>query len=358
MSRLILHAQHAEQGACFAPYGAWEVPEHYGHPNEEYLAVRERVGLSDLSPLGRLLVSGPDRFQFLQSIVSNDLHLLQPNRAIYSTLLSAKGKVLSAFYIYPLEDAFLLEMDQPDDGVTAQHLTRYKFRSKVTIDRPSWGRLSVSGPNAGPLLTPYFSDLPTEEGQFLSKQVNGISAVLIRRCLHGEEGYQIYIQETGLVALWERLVSVGREVGLLPVGHAALEILRIEAGQLRYGVDMDDQTIPIEAGLESIGISYAKGCYPGQEVLARIQTYGHVNKHLSGLIIEGNVVPVKGDRIFQQDVDRGWITSATLSPTLKKVIAMGYVRSECAVPGTQVDVKTAQSRCMARTVILPFYRRF
>lgn len=323
---------------------------------DAYRAIRERVGLADLSHTGRLFISGVDRLPFLQNLVSNDLRLPRTDKAIYNTLLSAKGKILSAFYVYPLEEALLLELDQPDAETTAQQLMRFKFRSRIKIDRPPWGRLLIAGPNARSLLSSCFTDLPTEENQFLSKEIHGCPAMLTRRSLTGEEDYQIYIHEAGLTALWEQLLAAGG-ADLLPVGGAALEILRIEAGMPRYGVDMDDQTIPIEAGLESAAISYTKGCYPGQEVLARIQTYGHVNKQLSGLILEGDEVPEKGDRVVFQGTDRGWITSATLSPALKKVIAMAYVRSEAAAPGTEVEVEINQSRHAAQVVALPFYRR-
>jgi glycine cleavage system T protein len=354
MARLVLHPYHERQGARFLPQGVWETPEHYGHPGDEYQAVRERVGLADLSYTGKLLIGGPDRLPFLQNIVSNDLQLLTPDKTIYNTLLSAKGKMLSAFYVSSLDEELLLEME--DAEATAQQLMRYKFRSRIKIDAPSWGRLLVAGPNARSVLAACATSTPTEENRFFRTELHGGPAILIRRSLTGEEDYQIYIQESGLAALWEQLLYVGQEAGITPVGQTALETLRIEAGLPRYGVDMDDQTIPVEAGLESEAISYTKGCYPGQEVLARIQTYGHVNRKLAGLVIEGDTLPTKGDRIVVQDIDRGWITSATVSPALKKVIAMAYLRTEAATSGTQVEVQSVQSRLPAHVVALPFYR--
>ncbi|HLG22542.1 MAG TPA: glycine cleavage T C-terminal barrel domain-containing protein, partial [Candidatus Manganitrophaceae bacterium] len=157
--------------------------------------------------------------------------------------------------------------------------------------------------------------------------------------------------------LWGRLLSAGNEYGISPVGQAALETLRIEAGRPRYGTDIDEHIIPIEAGLEAEAISYTKGCYPGQEVIARIQTYGHVNKHLSGLIIEGKTLPQKGDKVFQEEKELGWITSATLSPFVGKVIAMGYLRPQISAPGTAVEVEIDQTRVPAQVVERPFYRR-
>jgi glycine cleavage system T protein len=355
MARLVLHPYHEKQGARFLQQGTWEIPGYYTHSGDECRAVRERVGLADLSYTGKLLIGGPDRLPFLQNIVSNDLQLLTPDKAIYNTLLSAKGKMLSAFYVSALDEAFLLEMD--DAEATAQQLMRYKFRSRIKIDTPSWGRLLVAGPNARSVLTACTAKVPAEENQFLQAELHGSPAILIRRSLTGEEDYQIYIQEAGLPTLWEQLLDAGRETGIAPVGQTALETLRIEAGLPRYGVDMDDQTLPVEVGLDSEAISYTKGCYPGQEVLARIQTYGHINRKLSGLVIEGDTLPTKGDRIVVQDTDRGWITSATVSPVLKKVIAMAYLRTEVAAPGTEVEVQTAKSSHPAHVTPLPFYRR-
>jgi folate-binding protein YgfZ len=315
--------------------------------------------MADLSYEGMLLVSGKDRISFLQNIISNNLSDLSGEKGIYSTLLTAKGRVISDFYLYPVGEALLMVLEGSNAENTQQHLMRYKFRAQVKIESPPWGSIVVAGPRGRTILEQLSSEpwSPMAEKSVVHKVIDGFSLICIKQSITGEEDYHLYIPLEGMEKIWDRLLSLGSDVGLLPFGQAALEMLRIEAGKPRYGIDIDEHIIPIEAGLGEEAISYTKGCYPGQEVMARIQTYGHVNKHLFGLILEGERLPKKGDKVFQGDQELGWVTSATYSPLLKKVIAMGYLRPQIALPGTQVEVGVDQMRVPAETTPLPFYRR-
>lgn len=368
MPQLILHSTHQQRGAQFASYGDWTLPECYGDPRLEYRAARERVGLADLSYQAKFSVTGRDRIPFLQSLISNDVRLLSEGKGLYSALLTAKGRVVSDFYLYPLPaastpalrgEALLLEVDASNAENTRRHLMKYKLAAQVKIEPLPWGRLLLCGPSARPLLEKFFGEaLPAmEEKSLFQKEIEGGVVICIKRSITGEDDYHLYFPEERLVKRWEGLLSIGAAFDIAPVGQAALEILRIEAGRPRYGVDIDERIIPNEAGLETEAISYTKGCYPGQEVIARIETYGHVNKHLLGLVLEGKALPKKNDKVFQGDKDLGWITSAAPSPFLGKVIAIGYLRPQIAAPGTAVEVEVDQARIPARVTALPFYRR-
>jgi len=359
MLHLSLHSEHQRRGARFAPYGEWELPERYQDPFSEYRAVRERVGLADLSYQGAFLISGNDRLSFLQNLISNNLNDLQEGKGIYSTLLTAKGRVIADFYLYPMPEALFMELEGSNAEKTRQHLMRYKLRAQVKIEPPPWGRLLLAGPNAKAVLERLSSEgsVPEVEKGIVRQGIGGFSTVCIKRSMTGEEDYHLYLPVAEMEKLWERLLSIGSEFGIAPVGQAALEMLRIEAGKPRYGIDIDEHIIPIEAGLGPEAISYTKGCYPGQEVMARIQTYGHVNKQLFGLVLEGESLPGKGDKVFQGEQELGWVTSATRSPLLGKGIALGYLRPQIALPGTAVEVEVNQVRTAAQTAALPFYRR-
>lgn len=357
MPRLLLHSQHQRRGARFSPYGEWELPSDYGDALSEYRAVRQKVGVADLSHQIPFLITGKDRIPFLQNLISNDLNQLEPGKGLYATLLTAKGRVLSDFYLYLLSEALLMEVEWTNAKKTVEQLMRYKFRSQIKIETPPWGRLLVSGPQARPLLEALLGPLPIhEEKSFFQSERDGTTLLCIKQSMTGGEDYHLCLPLEGLEKRWEGLFSAGDAFGLQPFGQSALEVLRIEAGKLRYGIDIDEHIIPIEAGLEKEAISYTKGCYPGQEVMARIQTYGHVNKHLMGLTIEGSALPKREDKVFQGEKEFGWITSAAWSPAAGKVIAMGYLRPQIAIPGTEVEVEIAQSRKAAKVSTLPFYR--
>lgn len=357
MPTLLLQPQHLQRGARFSAYGEWVLASDYGDASSEYQAVRQKVGVADLSHQTAFLITGKDRIPFLQNLISNDLNPLEPGKGLYATLLTAKGRVLSDFYVYRLPEAFLMDVEWTNVKKTFDELMRFKFRSQIKIETPSWGRLLVSGPQARPLLEALLGPLPIrEEKACLQTEHDGTTLLCVKQSTTGGEDYHLYVPMEGLEKLWERLFSAGGAFGLHPFGQSTLETLRIEAGKLRYGIDIDEHIIPIEAGLEKEAISYTKGCYPGQEVMARIQTYGHVNKHLMGLTIEGSGLPQREDKIFQEEKELGWITSATWSPSRSKVIAMGYLRPQIAIPGTVVEVEIAQTRKPAQVSALPFYR--
>ncbi len=364
MTRLPLHNRHQDKGAQFAVFGTWELPEHYGDPQREYRAVRENVALADLSHQGTLLLTGDDRHTFLQNLTSNDLDLLTDSTGISTCLLTAKGKILSNFHLFSLSeglatDALLIDVEANNVENTKTQLMRYRMRSKVEIIVPDWGRLLVSGPKAKTLLETCFNaPLPTlSEKSFFQKQIGKTSVLCIKRSMTGENDYQLYVAVDEIKSLWDRLLEAGAPLNLSLVGQNALETLRIEAGLPRYGLDMDEDILPIEAGLQTETISYTKGCYPGQEVMARIKTYGHVNKQLAGLILEGDMLPNKGDKIFQEKKTVGAVTSVVESPHLGRIIAMAYLRTTVASPGTALELEIDGNRTEAKVVALPFYQQ-
>lgn len=330
---------------------------------EEYIAIRERVGISDLSHDGHYLISGEDKTSFLQNLISNDVRLATGNKGIYSTLLTAKGKIIADFYLYSLADSYLLTMEAIVAEKTFEHLMRFRLRSKIDIVAPPWGKILVSGPKAWPLLQKLFQKL------FKSALPEGVTTpameepsvvvtpmLCVRQPRTGEASYHLYFRKDLQTEIWTELLSLGEPFGVATVGTSTLETLRIEAGIPRYGVDLTEEIIPIEAGLEGCAISYTKGCYPGQEVVARIKTYGHVNKHRMGLVLNGREAPSGGEKIFFDNIEMGFITAGTFSPFLNKPIATAYLKTSVAIVGAQVVVPLAGQPVLATVTNLPFYQ--
>jgi len=321
----------------------------------DYFAVRERVGICDLSHDGKYLLTGEDRTNFLQNVTSNDVRLAHGNKGIETLLLTAKGKIISDFYLYPLADAYLLTMDVVIAEKTARHFMQVRLRSKINIVAPQWGKILVAGPNAFPLLQKLYKDnLPNMEALSIFSQEQE-PILCVRQPQTGEEDYHLYCRKESLQDIFTALLTLGEPFGVAKVGQSTLETLRIEAGIPRYGVDLSEEIIPIEAGLADPAISYTKGCYPGQEVVARIRTYGHVNKHRMGLLFDENVVLSGGEKVFLGDTEVGWITAGRFSPFLNKMIATAYLRTVAAISGTRVAL--ANQKVFATVADLPFYRR-
>ena len=172
----------------------------------------------------------------------------------------------------------------------------------------------------------------------------------------GAPGFDLFVPNQSLAAVADKLVAVVGQVGGRPVGWQAFETARIEAGIPRFGADMDETNLPLECGIEERAVSYHKGCYIGQEVINRVHSFGHVTKELRGLRLAGDLksLPQRGDKLFHNGKEIGYITSAVKSPALNATIALGYVRREANQIGTELILRTAAGESPAKIVDLPF----
>lgn len=357
-----LHDTHVKLGAAFVEQVGWEVPAHYGDPVAEHLAVRSGIGIMDLSQRGKLRVTGEDRVKWLQSVISNDILPLTQGQGIYSAFLTHKGKMLSYFRVYQLGETLMLE-DVGEVGDTTFSALRkfllYGTKAKMENCAESWGLLLVSGPKAFELIKgAWGSDLSTLTPlNFVIHDIGGHPALLIRTEETGETDIEILMPVDGLPQAWERLWSVGQPLGLKPFGIQALETLRLEAGIPKAGPDLNETIVPPEANLEGKAFSLSKGCYPGQEVVARMDTYGSVRRRLVGLVLEDVVVPPQGAKLFSGEREVGWVSSAVQSPTLGKVIALGFPLRDFTLPGTALTVEINGRHKAATVHTLPFVTR-
>jgi aminomethyltransferase len=256
-----------------------------------------------------------------------------------------------------------MEIESGAAEKTIQHFMKYKMRSKIKIEPLQWGKLLIAGPSARAVLEAALKQpLPDPTERSFSFQPASEVPLVIRTSQTGEDDYHLYCHEARLETRWNNLIATGEKWGIARVGQTALQILRIEAGIPRYGTDIDEDRFPVEAGLEESAISYTKGCYPGQEVVARTKTYGHVNRRLTGLIIKGEETPKYQDTLFQGDQEVGWVTSSVISPLLETPIAMAYLKNSVN-DGIPVEVSMnvvggeLKRRVTAIVTKLPFYER-
>jgi glycine cleavage system T protein len=360
MPRSPLFAVHQALGATFTEVAGWELPQHFGAPEAEYYAVRQGVGLCDLSHHGIVRVSGQDRQRFLHAMVSNDTASLQPGQGCHAAFLTNKGKMVADFVVYAEAEAYLLALATPAVQPLMAALEWFIISEDVVLQDESaqWGLLSLQGPRSAELLTLASGHAVPELPPYAHcpYTLAGQQARLIRRSHTGESGYQLLAAPATLPALWQALWQHQAVCGARPVGMEAYEALRIEAGIPMYGHDMTDETIPVEANLTD-AISYTKGCYIGQEVIARVDARGHVNRKLVGLLLRGPGLPVHGAKLVSPEREVGWITSAAYSPGYRQPVALGYVRREVWAPGTRLAVQTNGTTTEATVVELPFPHR-
>lgn len=362
MKHSLLHNQHTQLGASFEEISGWEIPAHYGNMAAEHQAVRQAVGLADLSHRGKVRVTGDDRVKWLQSIISNDILPLKPGQGRYSSFLTHKGKMLTYFRLYMQTDALMLEDVGEIGETTFQSLRKfllYGTKAKMENCAESWGLLLVSGPKAPYVMQSAFgvdvTDLKPID--FVTAQIGGSHALVLRTEETGEVDIEILLPAASLLPTWTALLEAGSKYGIKPVGTHAREALRMEAGIPKAGADLNEEIVPPEANLEDKAFSLTKGCYPGQEVVARMDTYGSVRRHLVGLVLKDGAIPPKGAKLFSGDREVGWISSAGYSPQLNKVIAFGFPLRDFSKPDTALSIEIDGKKYDATVTALPFYTR-
>lgn len=357
MERSRLYEREVALGATFGEQSGWEVPTAYGDWMHEYQAARQAVAVRDRSPVGRIVVTGDDRFDFFQRMSTNDMRNLKPGTGLPTILTSPVGRIVDYVVLY-VQPESLLMLTSPENRVKdVRWLRSYIFfRDKVKLQdvTTETGLLTVYGPHSELLLRAAFGDQPLGElpmYYYLTVQLAG-QAVHIARA-EGLDGpaFNLWSAAEVLPHVWDRLFTVGVEYGLQPLGERAHAVLRVEAGVPEAGRELTEEINPHEARLLR-AVSFSKGCYIGQEVIARLDTYHKVQKYLVGLLPERPLAP--GMRLVVDGKDVGWVTSVVDSPALGRPIALGYVRTAYAEAGQVVNAIQDGENISVQVKRLPF----
>jgi folate-binding protein YgfZ len=322
-------------------------------PAAQYRAVREAAGVIDRSSIGKAEVEGRDRASFLQGMLSNDVKALAPGQGRAAAFLDAHGKVMALLRVYALADRLLLELPPGLTQKTLLLLDKYLISEKATFEPmdEAYAVLSVQGPSATALLAGLAGQaLDLAPHAHVEASLGGVPARVVQRSEFGARpGFFIWTAPDAAPAL---RAAVGA-AGAVSVEPGVAEVLRVEAGEPAYGQDVDESVILPETALERL-VSYTKGCYIGQEVVARVKYRGHVNRALTGLRLEGERVPEPGSVVVAGERDIGRVTSAVRSLGLGVPIALGYVRREHLEPGSEVMVRIDEALVPARVTPPPF----
>jgi len=275
---------------------------------------------------------------------------------VQGRLLAIVRVIHQHFSDVPDANGFLIDTEAASHAQVLKTVQRFTLAGDfhVTDLTNQTALLSLQGRGAAAVIRSVFGD-PVESAERFQvvQQTWRDQAVTVVHATHtAEDGFDLLIAAERAAELWEVLTSAGAQ----PVGFDALEILRLEAGQPRYGIDMDETNVVTETGLDD-AVSFTKGCYIGQEIIARIKYRGHVAKRLSGLMFDGPTAIERGAKIkSSDDMEIGRITSVTVSPRLGRTIALSYVKYDYLAPGTEVRVDAGADEFPAKVVELPFVR--
>jgi folate-binding protein YgfZ len=306
----------------------------------EYATLREAAGIVDRSERGKLALAGADAKGFLQGQVTNDTERLVQGGGCFAAFLTPKGKMLGDLRILDTGPELLLDTERIALQALFNLIRRYSVGYDVTLHKRTLesGLLSVIGPSAASVLGA--ADLPDLEHAHAAVDLDGLEVRVIRTA----EGVDVLCDAADTEAVREALIRAGGA----PVGEDAAELVRIEAGRPRYGVELDDTVIPQEAGLNARAVSFTKGCYVGQETVARLFYRGKPNRHLQGLRCEAPVAP--GDPVRFGERTVATVGSAAVSPRLGP-IALALVRREAPVDS---PVTIGEAAVPGTVVALPF----
>ena len=361
MRKTPLNALHRESGAKMVPFGGWDMPVEYSGLIGEHMAVRKAAGLFDVSHMGEFEVVGPGALAFLQRVTANDVAKIVDGQAQYSALPLPNGAPVDDVIVYRrAAERYLLVVNAGNIDKDFRWLQEQRPEGCELANRSqAYALLALQGPRAQEILQPMTAlDLSTlRYYHFADAEVASYQVTVSRTGYTGEDGFEIFLEPTLAEAFWKRLLDAGRDKGLLPCGLGARDTLRLEARMCLYGMDMDETTTLVEAGLGWIvSLDEAKGDYPGRAVLAEQKKKGPPRK-LAGFEVTGRGIARHGYPVLVHDARVGEVTSGTYAPYLQKNIGLCYLPAGLSAVGTELAVDIRERKVAARVVATPFYKR-
>jgi folate-binding protein YgfZ len=349
----VLTEAHEALGARWIDWEGHRVPGRYRSVAAEHAALAAGRGLADRSWAGVLELAGQDRQRFLNAYLTCDVKSLQPGSSAYGFLTTAQGRILADVTVVSLADSFLLELPAGTPDTVAEHLSRYIIADQVEIRPRDLHPLTLFGAEAvRAAQLPEPAAGMARAGSAARIDLAGLSLIAESRHLWGLYALTLWVERESAGELWQRLLERGQQQGLEPVGLEALEVYRVEQGVPRFGPDFGPQSFPQETGLEEQAVSYTKGCYLGQEVVARIHYRGQVNRRVVGLLPEA---PVESRaELLLEGRPVGTVGSAAESVALDRPVALAMVHRRGAQPGTRLEIAGGGS---ATVTPLPFVPR-
>ena len=326
--------------------------------NHRYL--REKAGYFFLKDLCLISAEGSDLFSYLQTQTTNDVNELKPGQGQNNAIVDRKARVISTFSLHRTgeESAVILVETQQKENLL-DHLNSFLFREDVTLTLSNHFVLALQGPKSQEIIKNFTrsdDSIPEKPNDICRFTFEGLPALAIAKSLTGEEGCVLVFQTESENPITKKLLEFEQQNLLTHIDHHTREVFRIESGIPSYGKDINDKNILPETGLEHSAVSYNKGCYIGQEVIARIKTYGAPNFALMGLIIEGDTLPLHDDEIKLNSKKLGVIKSSIFSYSLQKNISLAYIQKDHRSPDINLDVTIDNKPYKVRTCLLPFYQ--
>jgi aminomethyltransferase len=355
-----LNNLHKILGAKMVDFAGYEMPVQYSSTIAEHKAVRNSVGVFDVSHMGEVFISGNKALDVVQHITTNDASKLFPGRVQYSTMCYPNGGIVDDLLVYNIaENEYMLVVNAANIEKDYKWMVENnEYGADIKNLSDDYSLLAVQGPDSEKVIQKLLSsDLNLEYYNFRKDKIAGVDIILSRTGYTGETGYELYFtgNEEDAEKLWNSIFEAGKEFDIQPVGLAARDSLRLEMGYCLYGNDIDQTTNPIEAGLGWI-TKLNKEEFIGKDFLIKEKEKG-IKRRLVALTSDERFFPRQGYEITSNGRNIGNITSGTVSPVLEKPIALGYVNSEFKTAGTVVNFLIRGKEVPAEVIKLPFVKK-
>ncbi len=359
LKRTALFEEHQASGGRIVPFAGWEMPIQYTSILSESRDVRARAGIFDVSHMGRLEVTGADSLAFFHRLVTADVANMPLGRARYTLLCNERGGIIDDTILYRMGDErfiFIVNAANADTDLAWLRKWLDDWRMDVTINvrTEETALIALQGPKAQDILQALTSvDLSTVRPfRAVEAQVSGVGAVVCRTGYTGEDGFEVIYPAGDAPSLWRSF----RDGGATPCGLGARDVLRLEAGLLLHGSDMDATLTPLEAGLDRF-VSFDKGDYIGLSALQEMRDRGPERTLVGFRLVEKSGIPRHGYTMLRGNEAIGEVTSGAHSPTLDMGIGLGYVAMEHSQPGTGIAIDIRGRQAGAEVAAIPFYTR-
>ncbi len=349
-----LNAWHREHGARMVEFAGWEMPVQYAGVLAEHAAVRERVGLFDITHMGEVLVTGPEAGRWLSSLVTNSIIKGEPGKVVYTAMCNEQGGCLDDMLIYRLaEERWLVVINAANHAKILAWMRQHLPQDGVTLDDASdrTGLIAVQGPESRELLTRLEqlagrTEQIGELGFYRAIRHDGPAGewIISRTGYTGEHGYELYLPGADMLPVWEELLRAGEDLGVAPVGLAARDTLRFEAGYCLYGHELSEDWTPLEAGIGWAVKLKKKQGFLGRDALAAQKEAGPP-RTLVGLEPQGGPIAREGSPVYAGDRRVGHVTSGTFAPTLQRKLALALIDIASVEADLTVEVRGRRLPC-------------
>jgi len=356
MNKTPLYEEHIKLGARIVEFGGWLMPVFYTNVIEEHIATRTKAGLFDICHMGEIEITGKDAFNLIQKLITNDLGKLPKNKAFYTVMCNEKGTIIDDLFVYCFsKECYMLVVNA---STKDKDLNWIKEKSKglavsILDKTDELAKLDLQGPKAEEILqklTPAnLKEL--KRFNFIESSISNTKSIISRTGYTGEDGFELYFDADSSAKIWNLLLDAGKPFGIKPVGLGARDTLRLESCYSLYGHELSEEINPLEAGISFV-VKLDKPDFIGKSALEKIR----LTRKLVAFEMIDHSIPRNGYEIIRNNKPIGYVTSGTLSPTLKKGIGLGFVDIQYINTGNEIHIKIREKLYKAKIVEKPFYK--